>query len=191
MAGLVEPHGQVSAVTSKADADVGMETIELVPEIDGLSFSYDSRLGVFCGEALLTFADGRTAVGSYRGTAIPGWTNCGCGLENPPIRPFASGTLKFRDWMDGHAVVRSFPVDLDADVTRVTLASAASPASSGDTAGSAVGTVRFATVPLPSSRRPMTGLRSTDLTGPSMRLIRTAARSSARFSMSSPVRCRR
>ena len=144
MAGPVASHGQVSAVISKADADVGMETIELVPEIDGLSFSYDPRLGVFCGEALLTFADGRTAVGSYRGAAIPGWTNCGCGLENPPIRPFASGTLKFRDWVDGHAVVRSFPVDLDADVTRVTLASAASPASSGGTAGSAVGTVRFA-----------------------------------------------
>lgn len=144
MAGPVAPHGQVSAVTSKADADVGVETIELVPEIDGLSFSYDSRLGVFCGEALLTFADGRTAVGSYRGAAIPGWTNCGCGLENPPIRPFASGTLKFRDWVDGHAVVRSFPVDLDADVTRVTLASAASAASSGGTAGSAVGAVRFA-----------------------------------------------
>lgn len=108
-----ERHGEVRLVDSNANVAINTNAVWMISENDHVVFSYDPQTGIFSGGADLVFADGRTAFGEYCGALIPGWTTCGCGLENPPIRPFGSGTLRYRDWVNGRAVVRSFPVDVD------------------------------------------------------------------------------
>jgi len=83
----------------------------------GLSFSFNSRTGIFSGSAQLVFANGRKANGTYRGIVVPGWVDaescCGAETYRGPVLPFGRGVFAFRDSVGGKSVVRSLPVVLD------------------------------------------------------------------------------
>ena len=97
----------------KFEIEIGERKLTLVERTDGLAFAYNPQTGVFAGSAKIQFENGKKAAGQFRGILIPGWTSCGCGLENPPLRPFGSGTFRFRDALGPYLVTRSFPVDID------------------------------------------------------------------------------
>ena len=82
----------------------------------GLSFDLSARTGVFTGTVRMAFEGGDeplTVNGEFRGVVIPGWClPCDCGYTAPE-RPFGSGQLVFRDFVDGRQVMRSLPVTLD------------------------------------------------------------------------------
>lgn len=85
----------------------------LLAPIEGLSFAFSPMTGVFSGKTRVVYGNGKSITGYYRGILIPGWIDCGCGLENVVIRPLGSGVLKFRDKIGRKMVIRSVAVDLD------------------------------------------------------------------------------
>lgn len=93
----------------------GERKLALAGATEGLTFSYSPMTGVFSGSGKLVFGDGKSTTGYYRGIVIPGWSDCGCGLDDVTVRPFGSGTFKFRDTSGGKTVVRSIAVDIDKD----------------------------------------------------------------------------
>lgn len=107
-------YGKVGMVAGDAfGVEIGERKLALAERTDGLAFAYNPQTGIFAGSAQIQFENGKRAAGQFRGILIPGWTSCGCGLENPPIRPFGSGTFRFRDAIGAWLVTRSFPVDID------------------------------------------------------------------------------
>ena len=106
-----ERYGEIS-VAGGLSVRVGAKTLSL-DRTAGHSFSFSARTGVFRGSARILFGDGRTSTGTFSGVLAPGWVlPCACGLVAPE-RPFGSGTLCFRDVVDGKPVMRSMPVALD------------------------------------------------------------------------------
>lgn len=120
-----ETHGAALAPDPTVLVASGV-TFKPAVKVSGLTFSVSRYTGVFCGSAKLSFADGRTVSGTYRGVLLPGWLDCGCGLDpedqgdgvdpNDPtryiVRPFASGAFVFRDTVGGRSVNRGLPVEI-------------------------------------------------------------------------------
>jgi len=99
-------------VVGDGEVAVGAKTFALAKK-PGLSFSFNSRTGVFRGTARIAFESGRNVSGSYCGVLVPGWVlPCECGI-NAPEMPFGCGTLHFWDVIGGRSVKRSVPLILD------------------------------------------------------------------------------
>ena len=117
-AAAMRRYGKVE-VTVGADQpiEIGERKLALSDHPENVFFAYNPQTGVFAGSAQIAFTNGvdvvKKAAGQFRGILIPGWTSCGCGLENPPIRPFGSGTFRFRDADGPSLVTRSFPLDIE------------------------------------------------------------------------------
>lgn len=79
-----------------------------------LTLSYSAKTGAVRGYAKVSFADGRTVAGTWRGVLTPGWVlPCECGITAPEM-PFACGTLYFRErGADGKHSTKSIPVAID------------------------------------------------------------------------------
>ena len=113
-AAAMRRYGKVE-VTAGADHPIEIDErkLALQDHPGNIFFAYNPQTGIFAGSAKIEFECGKKAAGQFRGILIPGWTSCGCGLENPPVRPFGSGAFRFRDAEGPSLVTRSFPVDID------------------------------------------------------------------------------
>ena len=106
-----ELHGTISA-TPELCVRAGAKNFS-IDRMDGCTFSFNARTGVFRGTAPLVFEDGRTANGSFAGVLTPGWVlPCECGLVAPE-KPFGFGAIVFRDIVYGEAVARSIPTMIE------------------------------------------------------------------------------
>jgi hypothetical protein len=95
------------------------------------SVSYSKSTGIFSGSAKITFENGKTATGTFKGVLQPGWfEDCGCGdVSEVPLvaRPFAAGTLYYTDRIttvvNGRNrtinVKRSVPIKIEAEELQI------------------------------------------------------------------------
>lgn len=105
-----QQHGEMVTVpTGTLTARGG--AFRLTEKTGRLSFSISRQTGVFNGTAQLGFSDGRRITARYYGLLLPGWTNCGCGLELTE-RPFGSGVLVFPDIVNRRRISHGVSVDL-------------------------------------------------------------------------------
>lgn len=105
--------GAFSLPTNELAVVLGEKRIVVREKVTCETFTCNPITGVFNGIAKVTFETGHAVLGTYRGVLIPGWTTCGCGTDDYPVRPFGSGTFYFSDGYGADLITRSIPVDLD------------------------------------------------------------------------------
>lgn len=89
---------------------------DLLATVDGREvqavWKFSPDTGVVTGTAK-TVVDRRTVVADFKGVVLPGWLDCGCGDELP-VRPFASGTFHWSDFVIGIGTPASLEFSLVA-----------------------------------------------------------------------------
>jgi hypothetical protein len=104
-------YGEIASVPETV-VSVSNTKLTLASRPNNLSLSFSKSTGIFRGTFRITFSSGRSILATYRGVLLPGWTSCGCGEEDPPERPFGSGSCWFADRYNGLSVKRGMSVDL-------------------------------------------------------------------------------
>ncbi len=102
---------QATTATLAVDDRKSFVAIEVLGE--PFKISYARGTGVIRGKATLTFSNGKSVLAAYEGVLLPGWIDCQCYEESLQERPFASGSVIFKDLVNGVRVKRSLPFNID------------------------------------------------------------------------------